>query len=59
MELTHAVTACAIIIITGVAVMGLLYRVEKRYWLFEPDALLVVVLAVTALAAVGLLGGSP
>ena len=48
----HAITATAVILITGIAMMGLLYRAKKRYWLVEPDALLVVVLAVAALALI-------
>lgn len=57
-EMTHAVTACAVIIVTGLATMGLLYRVEKRYWLVEPDALLVVLLSIASLVVVMLLNGS-
>jgi cation:H+ antiporter len=45
----HAVTAAWVILITAVAVMGLLYRAEKRYWLFEPDASLVIVMVLAAL----------
>ncbi len=51
-DATHAVTGLFVIIITGVATMGLLYRVEKRYWLVEPDALLVVLLGISALILV-------
>ena len=49
---THAVTAIAVILITGVAMMSMLYRVEKRYWLIEPDALLIVLLTLGALGLV-------
>jgi cation:H+ antiporter len=49
---THAVTAVAVILVTCVAVLGLLYRAEKRYWLVEPDAALMVLLIVGALALV-------
>lgn len=56
-DISHVVTATAVIIITGIAIMGLLYRVEKRYWLFEPDALLVVLLCLCSLTAIVLLGG--
>jgi hypothetical protein len=38
--------------VTCVAVLGLLYRAEKRYWLVEPDAALMVLLIVGALALV-------
>lgn len=57
-ETTHAVTACSIIVVTGLAIMGLLYRGEKRYWLFEPNALLVVVLSVASLIAIMFLNGT-
>jgi cation:H+ antiporter len=49
---THAVTAVAVIIVTSIATMGLLYRAEKRYWLIEPDAVLVIVLVLAALGLV-------
>lgn len=49
---THAFTAAAVVVITGLAVMGLLYRVEKRYWIVEPDALLVVLLSLGSLLLV-------
>ncbi len=52
----HAITAAAVIVITGLATMGLLYRVEKKYWLVEPDAGLVVVLVLAALATLYYLG---
>ena len=57
-ETTHAVTACCVIVVSALAVMGLLYRVEKRYWLVEPDALLVVLLSITSLITIALLNGS-
>ncbi|MBT4865036.1 MAG: sodium:calcium antiporter [Planctomycetaceae bacterium] len=43
---THALTAAAVILVTAVVAMGLLYRAEKRYWIVEPDALLVILLIV-------------
>jgi cation:H+ antiporter len=46
---THAITGLCTIIITGVATTGLLYRAEKRFWLIEPDALLIVLLVLGAL----------
>lgn len=45
---THAVTAVAVIIVTAVLIMGLLYRAEKRYWIIEPDAGLVILLVLGA-----------
>lgn len=53
---THAVTAAAVIIVTAVLIMGLLYRAEKRYWIIEPDAGLVIVLVVAAFVVVYWLG---
>jgi cation:H+ antiporter len=46
---THAVTAVSVILVTSVATMSLLYRPKKRWWLIEPDALLIVALIVGAL----------
>jgi hypothetical protein len=48
----HVVTALATIVVTGVAVMGQLYRVEQRRALVEPDALMVIGLVVGALALI-------
>ena len=48
----HLVTAIAVIIVTAVALLGLLYRAEKKYWLIEPDAWLVIVLVLGALGLV-------
>jgi len=48
----HAVTAAAVILVTCVATMGMLYRVERRVWLIEPDAILVILLVVGALGLV-------
>jgi len=45
---THAVTAACAILVTAVAMSGLLYRPEKRYWVIEPDALLVIVLLIAS-----------
>jgi cation:H+ antiporter len=53
---THSVTAAAVILITGVAAMGLLYRAEKRYFFFEPDAALVIVLSIASLGLVYWIG---
>ncbi len=41
----HAIAALGIIVTTTVATMGLLYRVEKRILLLEPDAVSVILLA--------------
>jgi cation:H+ antiporter len=49
---THTVTAACVILVTSVAVLGLLYRPEKRYWIIEPDALLVIVLVLASLGLV-------
>jgi cation:H+ antiporter len=49
---THAFTAACVIIVTAVATLALLYRAEKRYWLIEPDALLVIVLVLGSLGLV-------
>jgi len=48
----HAVTAAAVIVVTAVATMGLLYRAEKRFWVVEPDAVLVILLVIGALVLV-------
>jgi cation:H+ antiporter len=49
---THLITAAAVILVTAVATMGLLYRAEKRYWLVEPDSALVMLLIFGALGLV-------
>jgi cation:H+ antiporter len=49
---THAITATCAMLVTTVAVLGLLYRPEKRYWLIEPDALLVIALVLGSLGLV-------
>ena len=50
-DTSHAVTGAAVVVITGIVCLGLLYRPKKRYWLLEPDAGLVVLLAVAAFVA--------
>ncbi len=52
----HTVTAASVILVTSVAILGLLYRAEKKWWVFEPDAVLVIMLVVGALALVYRLG---
>ncbi len=49
---THAITATMVIIVTAVATMGLLYRAEKRFWIIEPDAALVILLVLGGLVLV-------
>ncbi len=55
---THAVTAVMVILVTTVVIQGLLYRAEKRFWIVEPDAVLVILLVVAALAIVYRIGHS-
>lgn len=40
----HAITAACVMITTGVTTLSLLYRVEKRWWIVEPDAALIALL---------------
>lgn len=49
---THAVTAAAVIVVTAVTTLSLLYRAEKRWWFIEPDAVLVALLVIASLALV-------
>ena len=42
----HAMAAIGVIVTTTIAVMGLLYRAEKRIWYLEPDAAAVIAFAV-------------
>ncbi|WP_406694606.1 sodium:calcium antiporter [Singulisphaera sp. Ch08] len=53
----HVLTCLATILATTVAIMGQLYRAERRIHFIEPDALLVVVLVVGALAMIYNFGG--
>ncbi|MBL8070813.1 MAG: sodium:calcium antiporter [Nitrospira sp.] len=39
---THALTALWGIVMMNVGLMGIVYRVEKRYWLIEPDSLVMI-----------------
>lgn len=41
-ESTHALTALWGILMMNVGLMGIVYRVEKRYWLIEPDSLVMI-----------------
>lgn len=49
---SHGVTGLAVIVATSIAVLGQLYRVERRWRLIEPDALLMIVILVGALLIV-------
>ena len=49
-SLNHAITGVMTMLVTSVAVMGQLYRVERRTWLIEPDALMVIALVIGTLA---------
>jgi cation:H+ antiporter len=49
---THAITAACVIVVTVVATLAMLYRAEKRYWLIEPDALLIISLVLGSLGLV-------
>jgi cation:H+ antiporter len=52
----HAITGVAVILVTAVTVAGQLYRVEARVRMLEPEAYLVLVLALGALGIVYLHG---
>ena len=39
---THALTALWGMVMMNVGLMGIVYRVEKRYWLIEPDSLVMI-----------------
>ena len=49
---THVVTCIAAMLVTSVAITGQLYHVERRVRLLEPDAVLIVVLVLGALAMI-------
>jgi cation:H+ antiporter len=53
----HVLTCLATILATAVALMGQLYRAERRIHLVEPDALLVVALVLAALVLIYAVGG--
>lgn len=53
---THAITAACVIITTSVALLSILNRAEKRWWLIEPDAALVALLVLGSLYLVYLNG---
>lgn len=39
---THAMTALWSILLMSIGLMGIIYRVEKRYLLIEPDSFLII-----------------
>jgi cation:H+ antiporter len=45
----HAITAACVIITTCVTILCMLYRAEKRWWIIEPDAALVILLILGSL----------
>ncbi len=53
----HVVSALAVILATSVTVMGQLYQMERRVWLIEPDALLVILVVSASLGLIYLLPG--
>lgn len=46
---THAITATCVMVITAIGLLSILYRAEKRLWLFEPDAALIALLVIGSL----------
>lgn len=53
---THVYTALCVIVVTGVAILGQLYRVERKKPFFEPDALLVLGLIAASLTGLYFVG---
>lgn len=49
LSMTHILTAAMATLTTATVAMGMLYRVEKRLWILEPDALLVILQTLVAL----------
>jgi cation:H+ antiporter len=54
--LVHVTTAGCVILVTSIAMAGILYRAEKRYLLLEPDATLVIALVLASFGTVFALG---
>ncbi|MCP4191788.1 MAG: sodium:calcium antiporter [Planctomycetaceae bacterium] len=48
---THAITGGAVIVITGILCLSFFCRTKTRYWFMEPDAKLIIVLAISAIVA--------
>ncbi len=48
----HAITAASVVLTTGVTILCLLYRAEKRIWIIEPDAALILILVLGSLLLV-------
>lgn len=46
---THALTAACVLVTTAVALLSILYRAEKRWWLLEPDSALIALLVIGSL----------
>lgn len=46
---SHAVTCAAVVLITSLATAAMLYRSRRRIWWLEPNALMVVILAVASI----------
>lgn len=46
---THSVSAASVIVATAIATLGMLYRVEKRFWIVEPDAVSMILVISGAL----------
>jgi cation:H+ antiporter len=53
---THILTALAVIMATAVAVLGQLYKVERRIRFIEPDAALVIAIILGSLALIYFMG---
>jgi cation:H+ antiporter len=53
----HAITGVSVIVVSAVAMLGILYHAERRIWLIEPDALLVILLALGSFAMLYALRG--
>jgi cation:H+ antiporter len=51
----HCVTAIFVMLATSITIMGQLYHVEKRRWLVEPDAIVVILIVVGSLGLVYML----
>ena len=42
-------SAASVIVATAIATLGMLYRVEKRFWIVEPDAVSMILVISGAL----------